>query len=262
MKLSKIFFILTVGIFISLGLMLFDSFGKLFWLRGGIETLSGPELKTVFSISGKYDSLRNIARSTFGKNQEFNNILNKLAKLEGDELEMQKLRQENKNLRRILGVEKISGLKLDPAEILALSNQSLIVGKSQVPSGQPAVSSDFFLVGLAENSGKWNSSVKLLADPLVKVSVKIIFSDQTVAFGETAGEFGGRIVLEKILTSVDLEDGQAIFTSGTDGLPPDLLVGWVSGGVQKTESAVFQKAYIKPAVDPASLSTIFFILDE
>ena len=49
-------------------------------------------------------------------------------------------------------------------------------------------------------------------------------------------------MLEKILTSVDLKDGQPVFTSGTtDGLPPDLLVGWIGDEIHKTESAVFQK---------------------
>lgn len=262
MQLSKTLLILTIGIFVSLGLMLFDSFGKLSWLRGGIETLSRPELKAVFMVSGKYESLKNIAWSALGKNQDFNNILNKLAKLEGGALEIENLRRENDNLRKVLGAEKISGLKLEPAEILAFSNQSLIVNKSRAAPGQAAVSAEFALLGVAGNSGRWNSGVKLLADPLVKVSVKVILSDQKVVFGETIGEFGGRIGLEKILTSVDLQSGQPVFTSGTDGLPPDLLLGWVGDGIQKTESAVFQKAYIRPAADPAGLSTIFFISNE
>jgi cell shape-determining protein MreC len=262
MQLSKTFLILTVGIFVSLGLMLFDSFGKLSWLRGGIEALSGPELKAVFTVSGKYNSLRNVIWSALGKDRESNSILNKLAKLEGDALEIEKLRRENDNLRKVLGAEKISGLKLDPAEILAFSNQSLIVNRSLAIPGQAAVSAEFVLLGVAGNSGKWNSTVKLLADPLVKVSVKIILADQTAALGETIGEFGGRIGLEKILTSVDLKSGQPVFTAGTDGLPPDLLLGWVGDGIQKTESAVFQKAYIRPAVDPAGLGTIFFISNE
>lgn len=262
MRLSKILFILTVGIFLSLGLMLFDSFGKLFWLRGGIETLSGPELKTVFLLSRKYNLLRNVIWNAIGTNQESENILNKLVKMEDISLEIVKLRQENEDLRKVLGVGKISGIKFDPAKILAFSNQSLIVVKNRAIPGQPVVSSESSLVGLAGDSGRWNSSVKLLSDPSVKVSVKVIFSDQSAAFGETVGEFGGRVALEKILTSVDLEVGQAVFTSGTDGLPPDLFVGWVDDGVKKTESAVFQKAYIKSAIDPANLNTVFFIFDE
>lgn len=262
MQLSKTLFVATVGVFLSLGLMFFDSFGKLSWLRGGIETLVGPELKTIFIISGKYNSLTEIIRSALGKNQESKNILNKLAGFEGNALEVEKLRQENEDLRKILGAEKISGLKLEPAGILSFNNQSLIVNKSQIVPGQAAVSAEMAILGVAESSGKWNSSVKLLADPTTKISVKILLPDQIPATGEIVGEFGGRIVLEKVLTSVELSAGSAVFTSGTDGIPPDLLVGWVTDEISKAESAVFQKAYIRAAVNPASLKTIFFISNE
>jgi cell shape-determining protein MreC len=262
MQLSKILFIFTVGIFLSLSLMFFDSFGKLSWLRGGIETLSGPELKTIIFISGKYNSLEYVARDVLGKNQESKNILNKLVNLETDTLEIERLRQENENLRSILGTEKISGLKLEPAGILSVSNQSLIVRKSQAIPGQAVVGSGMEILGIAGNSGKWNSIVKLLTDPLIKVSVKVVLPDQTMAIGETIGEFGGRIALEKILTSINLEAGQPVFTSGTDGLPPDLLVGWVGDEILKTESAVFQKAYIRPAVNLNGLGTVFFVSNE
>ena len=100
MQLSKTLFVFTVGVFLSLGLMFFDSFGKLSWLRGGIETLSGPELKAVFMISGKYNSLTQVIRSALGKNQESKSILNKLAEFEGNALETEKLLQENENLRK------------------------------------------------------------------------------------------------------------------------------------------------------------------
>ena len=259
MQLSKTLFVFTVGVFLSLGLMFFDSFGKLSWLRGGIETLSGPELKTIFLISGKYNSLTQVVRSALGKSQESKSILNKLAEFEGNALEVEKFRRENENLRKILGAEKISGLQLEPAEVLSFNNQSLIVKKSQIVPGQAAVSAEMAILGVAGNSGKWNSSVKLLTDSTVKISVKILFSDQTSAIGEVIGEFGGRIALEKILTSVELSAGLPVFTSGTDGLSPDLLVGWVGDEISKLESAVFQKSYIRPAVNPSDLKTIFFI---
>lgn len=262
MRLSKILFIFTIGVFLSLGLMLLDSFGKLSWLRGEIETLSGPELKTIFVISGKYNSLTEIIRSALGKNQESKNILNKLAGFEDNAIEVEKLRQENQDLRKILGAEKNPKLKLEPAGILSFNNQSLIVNKSQIVPGQAAVSAEMAILGVAGSSGKWNSSVKLLTDPSIKISVKILFPDQTPAVGEIIGEFGGRISLEKVLTSVELSAGLAVFTSGIDGIPPDLLVGWVGDEIRKTESAVYQKAYIRPAVDPGGLSTVFFISNE
>lgn len=256
-------FIFTVSVFVSLTLMLSDSFGKLSWLRGGIETLAGPELKTVFSVSQKYSLWRQAIGNIIGNNQESKNIIKKLVVLEGGAAEAERLRQENESLRKILGAEKISGLKLEPAGILSFNNQSLIVNKSQVTPGRAAVSPEMAILGIAANSGKWNSSVKLLTDPTVKISVKILpAAGQNPAAGVVGGEFGGRIILEKVLTSVELLTGQPVFTSGTDGFPPDLLVGWVNGEIAREESAVYQKAYVRPAVNPASLKTIFFIKDE
>lgn len=262
MQLSKTLFVLTVGLFLSLGLMLFDSLGKLSWLRGGIETLSGPELKTVQFISGKYNFLENIVKNALGKSGESKNLIDRLSGLEVNLLETEKLRRENEDLRQVLGAGKISGLKLEPAAVLAFNNQSLIVAKNQAIAGQAIVDSRVALLGVSGNTGKWNSAVKLLTDPSSRISVKIILSGQDSALGETAGEFGGRIALEKILTSVDLKDGQPVFTNGTDGLPPDLLIGWVGDEIHKTESAVFQKAYIRPAAQFLDLKTIFFVTNE
>ena len=262
MRLSKTLFVFTVGVFFSLGLMFFDSFEKLSLLRGGIETLSGPELKIALLISGKYNLLRQTVRSALGKNSESKNVLNKLAGLEKNTLETEKLRQENESLRKILGARKTPEIKLQPAEILSFSSQSLIVKTSLATPGQAAVSPEMVILGVAGNSGKLNSSVKLLTDPSLKISVKVILPDRTPAVGEAIGEFGGRIALEKVLTSVELSAGLTVFTSGTDGLPSDLLVGWVGDEISKLESAVFQKAYIRPAVNPSDLKTIFFIKDE
>ena len=221
--------------------------------------MAGPELKAALLISGKYNSLKQIMWSVLGKNQDTKNILNKLAGLEENLLEVEKLRQENENLRKILGTEKISGLILEPAGVLSFNSQFLIVNKSSVIPGQAAVSSEMVIVGVSVNSGKWNSSVKLLTDPSIKISVRILLSDRTSAVGEIIGEFGGRIALEKVLTSVELNEGMPVFTSGTDELPADILIGWVGDEINRTESAVYQKAYIRPAVNPADLKTIFFI---
>lgn len=242
--------------------MLFDSLGKLSWARGTVETLFGPELKSARFISGKYNLLENTAKSVLGKSGESKNLIDKLSGLEVNSLEVEKLRRENEDLRQILGAEKISGLKLEPATVLAFNNQSLTVGKSQVLVGRAVVNAQMALLGVSGNSGKWHSEVKLLTDPSIRISVKIILSGQEITSGDIAGEFGGRIALEKILTSIDLKDGQPVFTSGTDGLPPDLLVGWVSDEIYKTESAVFQKAYVRPAAQFAELKTIFFVINE
>lgn len=224
--------------------------------------MSGPELKTVQFISGKYNFLENIVKNALGKSGESKNLIDRLSSLEVNLLETEKLRRENEDLRQVLGAGKISGLKLEPAAVLAFNNQSLIVSKNQAVAGQAIVDSRVALLGVSGNTGKWNSAVKLLTDPSSRISVKIILSGQDSSSGETAGEFGGRIALEKILTSVDLKDGQPVFTSGTDGLPPDLLIGWVGDEIHKTESAVFQKAYIRPAAQFLDLKTIFFVTNE
>lgn len=262
MQPSKILFIFTVSVFVSLTLMLLDSFGKLSWLRGGIETLAGPELKIVFLVSQKYNLWKQAIGNVIENNQGSKNIIKKLVVLEGGAAEAERLRQENESLRRILGAEKTFNIKLEPAEILSFSSKSLIVKKSLVTSGQAAVSSEMAILGIAGSSGKWNSNVKLLTDPKVKITVRILLADQNSVAGIAGGEFGGRIILEKVLTAAELVEGQPVFTEGSDGLPPDLLVGWISDEIKKEESAVYQKAYIQPAVNPVDLKTIFFISNE
>src|SRR5260370_19267386 len=70
-----------------------------------------------------------------------------------------------------------------------------------------------------------------------------------------------RVRLEKALGTEDLEEGDLIITSGTDGVyPPGLVVGRITT-IQRKSYGMFQAAEIIPAVDIARIEEVLVVLN-
>ena len=83
--------------------------------------------------------------------------------------------------------------------------------------------------------------------------------------GVLKGESGGEMVLDNVLLSENLKNGDLVLTSGNVnldkiGFPPDLIVGKIIS-VEKSPSALFQKAQVEGLVDVTKLSTVFVIVE-
>jgi rod shape-determining protein MreC len=102
------------------------------------------------------------------------------------------------------------------------------------------------------------SDVQLLVDPASAVAVRVERSRARANVVGTGRD--RRAKLEYALRSDDIEDGDDLVTSGTDGVfPPGLLVGKVTE-VQRKTSATFLRAQVIPAVDPRRLEEVLVVL--
>jgi rod shape-determining protein MreC len=113
-------------------------------------------------------------------------------------------------------------------------------------------------VGRVQQAYRTFSDVQLLVDPASAVAVRVERSRARANVVGTGRD--RRAKLEYALRSDDIEDGDSLVTSGTDGVfPPGLLVGKVTE-VQRKTSATFLRAQVIPAVDPRNLEEVLVVL--
>lgn len=115
-------------------------------------------------------------------------------------------------------------------------------------------------IGKIKNVTPKSSQVMLLQDPDSKVAV---FSQGkgTKAKGILSGQFGSELLMDKILHSENISEGDVVYSEGSEGLlPRGLVIGRVSK-VESRENELFQQARVKPALDIPDLDIVFVILN-
>ena len=151
---------------------------------------------------------------------------------------------------------EVTGDNLAPA---ALSRVVRIgVGSSSGVRRGMAVLSAGAAVGRVQQVYRSFADVQLLVDPASAVAVRVERSRARANVMGTGRD--RRAKLEYALRSDDIEDGDSLVTSGTDGVfPAGLLVGKVTD-VQRKTSATFLRAQVIPAVDPRHLEEVLVVL--
>lgn len=197
-----------------------------------------------------------------------------LPTLQGDPLELQKLREENlellskiidqKNLinenealRIQLGAPKRADQKFIPARVLGGNSSFLIIDKGKVDNVQANQTAVYknILVGKVVSISENRSRIELLTNQGSKIPAKTEKGSLgTVAINQ------GTLILDNVTLSEGLEVKDLVFTAGSvDGFIPNLLIGEVKK-VFKSESALFQWAEIESPLDFKKLEIVFLVI--
>ena len=171
---------------------------------------------------------------------------------------------ENKNLRKLLNYkESFSSLSLLPANIVN-SNYSISIKSCLVNVGSghnlktnlPVIDMNGSLVGKTINIGKNNSNVQLITDNNFSVSVKIGENNILGQFKPTFGRYG---ILEGVIKSLDIKEGDIIYTSGISEIyPPDIPLARVISNETK-QNKLFQDVAVEVLADINNLYYVFII---
>jgi len=171
---------------------------------------------------------------------------------------------ENKNLRKLLNYkESFSSLSLLPANIVN-SNYSISVKSCLVNVGLghnlktnlPVIDMNGSLVGKTINIGKNNSNVQLITDNNFSVSVKI---GENNVLGQFKPTFGRHGILEGVIKSLDIKEGDIIYTSGISEIyPPDIPLARVLSNETK-QNKLFQDVAVEVLADINNLYYVFII---
>jgi rod shape-determining protein MreC len=171
-------------------------------------------------------------------------------------------RAENERLRQLLSyTEKVPGAEI-PARVVGVNPVAKLLsvrissGENQgVSQGMSVVTPDGIVGQVIRTTGGY-ADVALVTDPQSRVGIRV---QRSRARGTAAGSGRGPLKLENMLRTEDVEDGDLIITSGTDGVyPPGLVVGRVAN-LEKKEHGMFQAADILPAVDTTKLEEVLVV---
>jgi len=171
-------------------------------------------------------------------------------------------RAENERLRQLLSyTEKVPGAEI-PARVVGVNPVAKLLsvrissGENQgVSQGMSVVTPDGIVGQVIRTTGGY-ADVALVTDPQSRVGIRV---QRSRARGTAAGAGRGPLKLENMLRTEDVEDGDLIITSGTDGVyPPGLVVGRVAN-LEKKEHGMFQGADILPAVDVTRLEEVLVV---
>lgn len=160
---------------------------------------------------------------------------------------------ENERLKKVLAYAdgtatqevhaRVVGLNPSPQFISVRLNKGESDG---VKKGMPVVTPDGVVGQVARATGGY-ADVMLLTDPSSRVGVSV---QRSRVRGTVTGLGADRAMsLENVLRADDVQEGDVVITSGTDGIfPAGLVVGRVHAPV-RPETAMFLAAQIEPAVD-------------
>lgn len=125
-----------------------------------------------------------------------------------------------------------------------------------VKEGMAVVSGGAVLVGRIAEVGPRTSKVRLLTDLDSAVAA---FLQTSRATGLVVGQPDGSLRMEYIDQSAGVTVGDFVLTSGLGGaLPKGLLIGQVSE-VQQMDSALYQVAIVRPALDFSHLEVVLVL---
>ncbi|MHA7632393.1 rod shape-determining protein MreC [Corallococcus sp. M7] len=171
-------------------------------------------------------------------------------------------RSENGRLRKLLAYAEAAPGPEIPARVVGVNPVAKLLSvrissgeKDGVFRGMSVVTPDGIVGQVIRSTGGY-ADVALVTDPQSRVAVRV---QRSRARGTAAGAGNGPLTLENMLRTEDVENGDLIITSGTDGIyPPGLVVGRVTQ-LEKKEHGMFQGADITPAVDTSRLEEVLVV---
>ncbi|MDO8570739.1 MAG: rod shape-determining protein MreC [Candidatus Daviesbacteria bacterium] len=255
----KTYFILS---FFALLIFLFDILGFLNFPKTILQTLTVP------IQYGLYQGVTDVGKQfSFLLDARTSAKENKALKIQMGELlvENSKLKQEKENNDILLNTyNKLNPQTFDlqPSRIIGIS-RFLTIDKGTndgIILGQVVVYKDSFIGQIKLVSPK-SSQVLLSEDPDSKIAV-FSQNDEGRARGILLGQFGSKLLMDKILHEENIKVGDSIYSDGTEGkIPKGLLLGKVTKVLEKPNE-IFKQAEVEPIFESQNLDVVFIIRTE
>ncbi len=184
-------------------------------------------------------------------------------KLLSQNIELEQLKKENESLRTALGLGIEQEFSLEIAQIIAkeMFNDYLIINKGfddGIRAGFPVITENKVLVGKISELYENISKVELLSSKNSSFDIEI-FKKEIYSLAKGSGDF--EIILDLIPKEENIEIGDKVISSVVGGnFPGGLLIGEIQD-IEKSDTAAFQQAQVKPSFNINDLKTLFIISD-
>ncbi len=180
---------------------------------------------------------------------------------------IEKLEDENAELRALLGFHQRVDDRLLPASIISRSSVSevdrflLDVGSSDgVRKGLPVVVGDGIIVGKISSVTPESSTVTGITHNESATAVSLLNENRTIGLIE--GQGTSLLNMLYIPQDEDMEVNNLVVTSGLEeGIPGGLLVGIVNA-IQSEPQNPFKQAIVEPLTDSRRHTLVFVVIDE
>lgn len=259
-KKEVFWFVLLV--FLSLSLFFFDKKGHLKSIRGLIERPIMTVEKEVYSLNISISSYLNIFSSRKSQQAELLRLQVELQRLAVDQNKLLTCQAENEKIKKLLGAPLPASWKFLLSPVAGVSDlMRLDKGeKAGVKAGMNVVSENI-LVGKVLKAGDYHCLVELPTTNGTKIPVVIKRpdSDAVQARGLLLGQYGGQLLLDKVLQAEDIQKGDLVVSSGDEDFLGDLLIGQISEVLGKS-AEVYQKARVRPFLDYQKLAVVFIVI--
>jgi rod shape-determining protein MreC len=216
-------------------------------------------------VSESAQSIVNNYRELVHVREENARLRAELAKVTSDRARLAELEVENQHLGELLELRDVLGLKAVAANVIGSDatglSHTLILssGSSEGLRAGMAVLSNQGVVGKIIATSPHASRVLLIDD---HNSALDGFDQRSRTRGIVAGLVDDGVILKYVDRSQDLRAGDAIVTSGLDGIfPRGLLVGWIKS-VHREGPGLFLSIGINPGVDFRSLEQVLVVTQE
>lgn len=230
-------------------------------LDNGVRSLARP-VGTLMTKAGTSARQQLIALKGGDKEREHSETKNQLLQARLQLVELDRLRKENEELRLELSFAKDTGYDTVVAGIVNYQpdpTRSLIrinVGSEDGIDADMPVISDGALIGVTRSVTKSAADVILLGD--IDFRALAIVSGRKVP-GVVKGQIGDGITMEQLPRDESVEAGDAVVTSGLDGVfPRGILIGSITS-LSETPGSVFMVAQIERSVDPRTKHVVTVI---
>lgn len=260
-QLKKTLPLFLLLLLISLFLFLFDNFG---WFAGTKEIIQKPFLVLEKPIFLAYQSTNiSIKRLTDRtENERLVEAQTQLRHLAVDQNKLNTCLEENGRLKKLLGAPLPPEWKFKMARVIGITEEMKIdIGlKNGVEEGMMVVSENIY-VGQVVSLGRGESLVRLATEPnsRIPVVIKPPSAVGTQARGLLRGQFGDKLLLDRVLQEEDIRQGDLVITSGEEGYLPNLVIGQIKE-VSKGTAEIYQQAVVAPLIDYSSLKFVFLVM--
>jgi rod shape-determining protein MreC len=227
------------------------------------DTLSDGT-RSVTSVLGAFSEVDTLRR----ENEE---LRTNVDRLENEVDSLESVRDENRDLAKLLDVRRSLSHETVAAEITAYSTTqfervvTLDRGtEAGIPDRAPVLSEGGALAGRVIAVGEGWAEVMLLSDPRMKVAG---IDSRTKATGDVTGRLDSPLAMTSIQRTDEVQDTDRIVTLGATVskrfrsiYPPGLVIGRVLD-VQDEPGAVIKTALVQPAADLEHIRRVLVITD-
>lgn len=210
------------------------------------------KLENIHFFTKKLANIRKIAAENEDLKKKNLSLLSQLAAFED-------IQDENKFLRKSLNIAPRFGGDIIYADIfssqLGPSGYDILIAqgsKDGIEDNNIVITEEGVLVGKVKKTYNDFAHLLVISDPDFSVMAKLL---GTSTAGIVKGAMNKGLLLELIVQSDPVKEGDVVVSSGMDFFPPALIIGTISH-VEANENELFKKVKIKPAIDEIKISRV------